>query len=153
MLACLILIELLLTCLAVLLGFSNSFRKVNLKSEWNTRMCDIINEGMHEYLDDFQRLNQISSAIYNSFFSVKLISIINSDQKNKVTCTAWDLQSCLPDYGLANWKWKWLIQRYLFWFKYFWSHIILGFIRKLMLRSYSLTVYIKQAGVGMKKTI
>jgi uncharacterized alpha-E superfamily protein len=33
---------------------------------------DIIDRGMHEYLDEIQRkLNEISSAIYNSFFVVQ----------------------------------------------------------------------------------
>jgi uncharacterized alpha-E superfamily protein len=33
---------------------------------------EIISKGMHEYLDDIQRkLNNISSAIYNSFFVVQ----------------------------------------------------------------------------------
>ncbi len=37
-----------------------------------TDIEDIINSGMHEYLDDIQfKLNDISSAIYNSFFSIE----------------------------------------------------------------------------------
>ena len=39
---------------------------------------EIINEGLHEYLDDFQRkLNDVSTAIFNSFFSAEDISSQN----------------------------------------------------------------------------
>lgn len=53
-------------------GFSNSAQKQlgALKSQLEyIDISDIIDKGMHEYLDDIQRkLNDISSAIYHSFF-------------------------------------------------------------------------------------
>jgi uncharacterized alpha-E superfamily protein len=57
------------------IGFNNSAQKklgvLKSKLEY-TDIDDIINSGMHEYLDDIQlKLNDISSAIYNSFFSIE----------------------------------------------------------------------------------
>lgn len=56
-------------------GFSNTAQKQlgALKSQLEyTDINDIISSGMHEYLDDFQKkLNEISTAIYNSFFSIE----------------------------------------------------------------------------------
>ena len=55
------------------IGFSNSAQKKLglLKSQLvYADINDIIENGMHEYLDDFQRkLNAVSSSIYDSFFS------------------------------------------------------------------------------------
>ena len=73
-LACLIRAELRLIKLSgSTVGFSNVAQKQlgALKSQLEyTDINDIINSGMHEYLDEFQKkLNDISSAIYNSFFS------------------------------------------------------------------------------------
>lgn len=75
-LACLINAEQsLITLSGSSVGFSNTAQKKlgALKSQLEyIDINDIINEGMHEYLDDIQRkLNDISSAIYNSFFSVE----------------------------------------------------------------------------------
>ncbi len=57
-------------------GFSNTAQKKlgALKSQLEyADINDIISAGMHEYLDDIQRkLNDISSAIYESFFNVEL---------------------------------------------------------------------------------
>ncbi|MFD2914195.1 alpha-E domain-containing protein [Psychroserpens luteus] len=57
-------------------GFSNTAQKQLgvLKSQLEyADINDIISAGMHEYLDDIQRkLNDISSAIYESFFAVDL---------------------------------------------------------------------------------
>lgn len=59
-------------------GFKNDAQKQIglLKSQLEfAEINDIIEKGMHEYLDDFQRkLNTISSAIYESFFSIENIS-------------------------------------------------------------------------------
>jgi uncharacterized alpha-E superfamily protein len=56
-------------------GFSNIAQKQlgMLKSQLEyVDINDIIDQGMHEYLDEIQRkLNDISSAIYNSFFSME----------------------------------------------------------------------------------
>ena len=56
-------------------GFSNNAQKQlgALKSQLEyADINDIIGAGMHEYLDDIQRkLNDISSAIYESFFTVE----------------------------------------------------------------------------------
>lgn len=56
-------------------GFSNTAQKKlgALKSQLEyADINDVINQGMHEYLDDIQRkLNDISSEIYNSFFSIE----------------------------------------------------------------------------------
>lgn len=76
MLACLIRAENSLIKLSgSTVGFSNTAQKQlgALKSQLEyTDINDIINKGMHEYLDEFQRkLNDISSAIYNSFFSIE----------------------------------------------------------------------------------
>lgn len=75
-LACLISAEQsLITLSGSSVGFSNSAQKQlgALKSQLEyIDINDIINKGMHEYLDDIQRkLNDISSAIYNSFFSIE----------------------------------------------------------------------------------
>lgn len=55
--------------------FSNDAQKQlgALKSQLEyTDINDIINQGMHEYLDDIQKkLNGVSSAIYESFFSIE----------------------------------------------------------------------------------
>ncbi|WP_405571153.1 alpha-E domain-containing protein [Winogradskyella sp. Asnod2-B02-A] len=75
-LACLLSAE---RCLVTLsgssVGFSNMAQKKLgvLKSQLEyVDINDIIAEGMHEYLDDIQgKLNDISSAIYNSFFSIE----------------------------------------------------------------------------------
>ena len=57
-------------------GFSNNAQKQlgALKSQLEyADINDIIIAGIHEYLDDIQRkLNEISSAIYESFFAVEL---------------------------------------------------------------------------------
>ncbi len=57
------------------IGFSNNAQKQlgALKSQLEyADINDIINAGMHEYLDDIQRkLNEISSAIYETFFAVE----------------------------------------------------------------------------------
>lgn len=59
-------------------GFTNSAQKQIglLKSQLEyADINDIIEKGMHEYLDDFQqKLNKASSAIYESFFSIENIS-------------------------------------------------------------------------------
>jgi uncharacterized alpha-E superfamily protein len=55
-------------------GFTNSTKTIGaLKSQLEyIEIDEIISKGMHEYLDDIQRkLNNISSAIYNSFFVVQ----------------------------------------------------------------------------------
>lgn len=80
-LACLIIAEQsLVTLSGSSIGFSNTAQKQlgALKSQLEyTDINDIINSGMHEYLDDIQRkLNDISSAIYNSFFSME--NLINN---------------------------------------------------------------------------
>ena len=75
-LACLLNAE---QCLITLSGnsvrFSNNAQKKLgiLKSQLEyADINDIINQGMHEYLDDIQiKLNAISSAIYNSFFAIE----------------------------------------------------------------------------------
>lgn len=55
-------------------GFNNNAQKLlgALKSQLEyVDINDIVTAGMHEYLDDIQRkLNEISSAIYESFFAV-----------------------------------------------------------------------------------
>ncbi|TVZ59692.1 putative alpha-E superfamily protein [Flavobacteriaceae bacterium MAR_2010_105] len=60
------------------IGYTNSAQKQIgiLKSQLEyADINDIIEKGMHEYLDDFQcKLNNISSAIYESFFSIENIS-------------------------------------------------------------------------------
>ena len=57
------------------IGFSNNAQKQlgALKSQLEyADINDIINAGMHEYLDGIQRkLNEISSAIYETFFAVE----------------------------------------------------------------------------------
>lgn len=57
-------------------GFNNNAQKQlgALKAQLEfADINDIINAGMHEYLDDIQRkLNDISSAIYESFFAVDM---------------------------------------------------------------------------------
>ena len=57
-------------------GFSNSAQKQlgSLKAQLEyADINDIISAGMHEYLDDIQRkLNDMSSAIYESFFALEL---------------------------------------------------------------------------------
>jgi uncharacterized alpha-E superfamily protein len=54
-------------------GFTNAQKQLGaLKSLEYIEIDEIISKGMHEYLDDIQRkLNNISSAIYNSFFVVQ----------------------------------------------------------------------------------
>jgi uncharacterized alpha-E superfamily protein len=75
-LACLISAEQsLITLSGSSVGFSNSAQKqlgaLKSQMEYND-INDIIDRGMHEYLDEIQRkLNEISSAIYNSFFVVQ----------------------------------------------------------------------------------
>ena len=80
MLACLISAEQSLQTLSGIdIGFKNSAQKQIglLKSQLEyADISDIIEKGMHEYLDDFQRkLNKVSTAIYDSFFSIE--NIIN----------------------------------------------------------------------------
>ena len=75
-LACLIIAEqCLITLSGSSVGFSNIAQKQlgALKAQLEyTDVNDIITSGMHEYLDDIQqKLNNISSAIYNSFFSIE----------------------------------------------------------------------------------
>jgi uncharacterized alpha-E superfamily protein len=75
-LACLISAEQsLITLSGSPVGFSNAAQKQlgALKSQLEyTDINDIIKSGMHEYLDDIQiKLNKISSAIYNAFFSIE----------------------------------------------------------------------------------
>jgi uncharacterized alpha-E superfamily protein len=75
-LACLISAEQsLITLSGSSVGFTNSAQKQlgALKSQLEyIEIDEIISKGMHEYLDDIQRkLNNISSAIYNSFFVVQ----------------------------------------------------------------------------------
>ena len=75
-LACLISAEKsLITLSGSSVGFSNTAQKKlgALKSQLEyADIKDIIDKGMHEYLDEIQRkLNDISSAIYNSFFSIE----------------------------------------------------------------------------------
>lgn len=75
-LACLIIAEQsLITLSGSSVGFTNTAQKQlgALKSQLEyVDINDIINKGMHEYLDDIQRkLNDISWAIYNSFFSIE----------------------------------------------------------------------------------
>ncbi|RZS93805.1 alpha-E domain-containing protein [Aquimarina brevivitae] len=75
-LACLIRAE---QCLVILSGSSVGFSNVAqkklgaLKSQLEyVAIEEIIDSGMHEYLDDIQKkLNDISSAIYNSFFRIE----------------------------------------------------------------------------------
>ncbi|MFL1895241.1 alpha-E domain-containing protein [Aquimarina sp. 2-A2] len=79
MLACLVSAEKSLKRLSVSNeGFKNSAQKQIglLKSQLEySDINDIIEKGMHEYLDNFQRkLNAISAAIYESFFSIENIS-------------------------------------------------------------------------------
>ena len=54
-------------------GFSNSAEKLmgQLCSELNYANVDeIVNNGLHEYLDDLQsRMNRVSSGIYDTFFA------------------------------------------------------------------------------------
>ena len=61
------------------IGYMNSAQKELglLKSQLEyADINDIIENGLHEYLDDFQRkLNRVSAAIYDSFFSIE--NIIN----------------------------------------------------------------------------
>ena len=56
-------------------GFSNTAQKQlgALKAQLEyTDINDIINQGMHEYLDDIQqKLNAISTSIYEAFFSIE----------------------------------------------------------------------------------
>lgn len=80
MLACLINAEQSLKMLSGSdIGFANNAQKQIgiLKSQLEyADINDIIEQGMHEYLDNFQRkLNKVSSAIYESFFSIE--NIIN----------------------------------------------------------------------------
>ena len=75
-LACLIRAERSLTTLSdssVLNSNDGQKQLVALKSQLeHADINDIINTGMHEYLDDIQRkLNHISTAIYESFFSIE----------------------------------------------------------------------------------
>ena len=75
-LACLIRAERsLITLSGSSVRFSNDAQKQlgALKSQLEyTDINDIINQGMHEYLDDIQKkLNGVSSAIYESFFSIE----------------------------------------------------------------------------------
>ncbi len=75
-LACLIIAEQsLITLSGSSFGFSNTAQKQlgALKSQLEyIDINDIIDKGMHEYLDDIQgKLNDISSAIYNSFFAIE----------------------------------------------------------------------------------
>tara|TARA_R110002096_G_C14484844_1_gene714157 strand:- start:4 stop:963 length:960 start_codon:yes stop_codon:yes gene_type:complete len=75
-LACLIRVERsLITLSGSSVRFSNDAQKQlgALKSQLEyTDINDIIAKGMHDYLDDIQRkLNGISSAIYESFFSIE----------------------------------------------------------------------------------
>lgn len=74
-LACLIIAEQSLSTLSgSSVGFNNSAQKQLgiLKSQLEyIDIHDIIKRGMHEYLDDIQcKLNEISLAIYNSFFAI-----------------------------------------------------------------------------------
>ena len=78
MLACLIRAEQSLQALSGIdVGFTNSAQKQIglLKSQLEyADINDIIEKGMHEYLDDFQqKLNKASTAIYDSFFSIENI--------------------------------------------------------------------------------
>ena len=78
MLACLIRAEQSLQALSGIdVGFTNSAQKQIglLKSQLEYEdINDIIEKGMHEYLDDFQqKLNKASTAIYDSFFSIENI--------------------------------------------------------------------------------
>jgi len=67
-------------------GHSNSAERHlgMLKSQLEYADIDeIINGGLHEYLDDFQRkLNEVSRAIFDSFFSTE--KIINQSQYNQI---------------------------------------------------------------------
>jgi uncharacterized alpha-E superfamily protein len=54
-----------------LLTAQKTIRRFKVATEY-IEIDEIISKGMHEYLDDIQRkLNNISSAIYNSFFVVQ----------------------------------------------------------------------------------
>ncbi|WP_165748387.1 alpha-E domain-containing protein [Cellulophaga sp. Z1A5H] len=75
-LACLISAEQsLITLSGSSFGFSNSAQKQlgALKSQLEyTAINDVIAKGMHEYLDDIQqKLNGVSTAVYESFFSIE----------------------------------------------------------------------------------
>ncbi|AIY14575.1 alpha-E domain-containing protein [Cellulophaga baltica] len=75
-LACLIRAEQsLITLSGSSFGFSNSAQKQlgALKSQLEyTAINEIISGGMHEYLDDIQqKLNAVSTAVYESFFSIE----------------------------------------------------------------------------------
>jgi uncharacterized alpha-E superfamily protein len=75
-LACLIIAEQsLITLSGSAIGFTNPAQKQlgALKSQLEyIDIDDIISKGMHEYLDEIQgKLNNISSAIYNSFFAIQ----------------------------------------------------------------------------------
>jgi uncharacterized alpha-E superfamily protein len=77
-LACLIIAEQsLITLSGSAIGFTNPAQKQlgALKSQLEyVDIDDIISKGMHEYLDEIQgKLNNISSAIYNSFLQFKPI--------------------------------------------------------------------------------
>ena len=68
-------------------GFNNTAQKQLglLKSQLEyADINDVINKGMHEYLDDIQgKLNGISSAIYNSFFADEIKTIANQNNINQ----------------------------------------------------------------------
>lgn len=87
-LACLIIAEKsLITLSGSSFGFSNEAQKQlgALKSQLEyVDINDIINQGMHEYLDDIQgKLNVISSAIYNSFFAQEMKLLANQNSINQ----------------------------------------------------------------------
>ncbi|OZV68469.1 alpha-E domain-containing protein [Winogradskyella aurantia] len=78
-LACLVHAEISLNAISgSSVGFTNPAQKQLglLKSQLEfAAINDIIEQGMHEYLDDFQRkLNAISSAIYESFFVIDQVT-------------------------------------------------------------------------------